>query len=62
VPAAGFKTVFLISGAGRWLPTLLLWRFVPDEAAAKGPRRDESGRNDSRGSRQRVIMLAMVSP
>lgn len=37
VPAAGFKVVFLISGAGRWLATLLLWRFVPDDREQRVP-------------------------
>jgi DHA1 family multidrug resistance protein-like MFS transporter len=37
IPAAGFKVVFLISGAGRWLATLLLWRFVPDDREQRVP-------------------------
>lgn len=31
IPAVGFKIVFFLSGAGRGLATLLLWRFVAGE-------------------------------
>jgi MFS family permease len=40
VPAVGFKLVFFLSGAGRGLATLLLWRFLPDDAPAAGSKHE----------------------
>ena len=31
IPAMGFKTVFFLSGAGRFVATLVLWRLVADD-------------------------------
>lgn len=39
IPALGFRTVFFLSGAGRFVATLVLWRFVADDAESE----DEPG-------------------
>ncbi len=41
ITSIGFRLVFFLSGAGRWLATLLLWRFVDDEGIADYPEQAE---------------------
>ncbi len=36
ITSIGFRLVFFLSGAGRFLATLLLWRFVEDEGLVPG--------------------------